>query len=209
VPVSGKTSAVEESERASPIPADAAGLDPNSQSATPMTAQQLGDADPENEPPQAPQALKRQLQPGREQQKDDPQLGKWGNRFTVRDSHVGEPAFAAGQAAENRRPDQQPDQDEPNHRADPEAGEGRNHDPRRAQDYECVGQAVSAEFAWHGTLVPAPSFRRKRESRRLPLRFQNRSSSAILAAMASAREKERSGPQSEPEQNRIKWRHIA
>src|SRR5687768_7021584 len=63
----------------------------------------------------------------------------------IGDGDIMEPRRLGGEGTESRRADQQADQEEADHRADPETGEGWNDDPGRAQDYEGVAEAAGLE----------------------------------------------------------------
>ena len=90
--------------------------------------------------PHRHQAAKAELQPDREQQQDDAELGERLDAFRVGDRDPFEPGIAAGQRAQAERPGDDPDQDEADDRVDLEAGEGRDDDPGRAEDGQRVAQ---------------------------------------------------------------------
>ncbi len=138
VPTKGSTKAVEDRASARPRPERAAPALPDQvqRDADDQRRQrQLRGADPEHQPPHRPQAPERQLQPDREQQEDDAELGERLDRVRVGDGDIVQPRHLGGDRAEPGGANQQPDQDETDHRRDPEPGEGRDHDSRRAEDH--------------------------------------------------------------------------
>ncbi len=112
-------------------------------SATPIRmaeASSCAGADAEDQPAHPPEPAERQFQPDREEQQDDAELGERLDRMGVGDRDVVEPGRLLAELAEPERPDQHADQDEADDRADPEAGEGRDDDPGRAEDHERVAK---------------------------------------------------------------------
>ena len=64
-----------------------------------------------------------------------------------------QPGILAGQRAQAERAGDDSDQDEADDRIDPEAGEGGNDDPRRAEDDQRVAERRGhLEFAGHAAL---------------------------------------------------------
>ena len=59
------------------------------------------------------------------------------------------------ECAETGGADQDPDQDETNDRADPEAGERRDDDSGRAENDERVAEPGSAEVCFHRRSLPS------------------------------------------------------
>ena len=146
VPTIGSTSAVDDMASARPSAIAPARLCPSRYSAD--ADQQRADRAARPRRPRTPAARiahkppEAKLEPDREQQQDDAELGERLDRLGVGD---GERSSATGcvarQRAEPGRPDQHADQDEADHRADPEAGEGRDDDPGRAEDHQRVAEA--------------------------------------------------------------------
>ena len=110
-------------------------------------AEQLGGADAEHQPAHAPQPAERQLEPDREQQQDDAELGERLDRVRVGDRHVVEPGMSPVERAEPGRPDDHADQDEADDRRDPKPREGRDDDPGGAEDHQRVAEARGREVA--------------------------------------------------------------
>ena len=117
VPTSGSTSAVEESASArpsatEPLQALAEHVTARGRASRAQT-EQLGRADPEHQPPHRPQAAEGELEPDREEQEDDAELGERLDRLGVGDGDIVEPGHLAGHRAEPGRADQQADRMKP------------------------------------------------------------------------------------------------
>ena len=103
VPTSGSTTAVDD--KASAMPSAKAAIQPcaGRWMPTPISSaetEQLGRADAEHQPPHPPQPPERQLQPDREEQQDDAELGERLDRVGVGDGDIVEP----GQPGRPARP---------------------------------------------------------------------------------------------------------
>jgi hypothetical protein len=127
-PTRGRTRAVEDKARARPRPAPPPqlwpvrlrrrgedrrrrGAIPRRRARTPRAAH----------PPQAPEG---ELEPDREEQEDDPELGKRADRLGVGDGDVAEPRMLGDERAEAGRAGEHADEDEADHRAHPKPREG-------------------------------------------------------------------------------------
>ena len=73
----------------------------------------------------------------------------------IGDGEIVEPGCAVDERAEPGRADQHADQDEADHRADAQTGEGGNDDPGGAEDDQGVAKAGSSEFASPSCLYAA------------------------------------------------------
>jgi hypothetical protein len=121
-------------------------------------AKHFGRADAEHHLAHRDEPLETQLEPDREQQQDDSELGEGFDPPGVGDRDRFQPFVAADQRAKTERTGNDPDQDEPDHRVDPEPGERRDDDPRRAEDGQRIGQGRGqVEFAGHRLLKAWPA----------------------------------------------------
>ena len=110
---------------------------------------ELGGADSEHQPPHRPQPAERQLEPDREEQEHDAELGERFDPVRVGDGDVVEPRILPGQRAEPGRADQHADEDEADDRADADSGKGGDDDPGGAEDHQRVAVTGRAETGVH------------------------------------------------------------
>jgi hypothetical protein len=146
VPTIGMTSAVEESASASPSPiAPAQPHEVKGEADDQTRKEQLRRAEAEDELAHAPQAPERKLEPDREQQQHDSKFGEWLDRVRVGYGDVIEPRRLLDHRSEPGRADKHADEDEADHRIDPEARKGGDDEPRRAKDHQRVRKACGFE----------------------------------------------------------------
>ena len=62
--------------------------------------------------------------------------------------------MAPGEGAERIRAGDNPDEDEPDHRRNLEAGKGRDHDAGCAEDHQSIAKSRGSVFACHAVLLP-------------------------------------------------------
>ena len=146
----GSTTAVDD--RASPMPTIGA----NERHVEPVEdgrqdqrgAAHLQGPEPENQAPQDPQPLPRQLDPDHEHQEDDAELGQMRDLGAIADSEEMDGGVGVGQPAESERAQKGAGADEAEHRRDAQAVEQRHHDARRdeEQDRFLVGAGMDL---WH------------------------------------------------------------
>ena len=83
-------------------------------------------------------------------------FGEGRDRLRVGDGDVVEPGKAWHQRAQARRPDQHPDQDEADDRADPEARERRDDQSGRTQDDQRIAERGIVDCDRHDRYLPDP-----------------------------------------------------
>ena len=115
----------------------------------------LREAEPENEPAHEAQALERQFEPHREQERDDAERGELIDRFDL-DRECAEPGRSLAQRTEPVGSERDAGEQVAEHRADAQAEEQRRDDPRRRQEEQRllvnrkVGRLVQGEGSLRG-----------------------------------------------------------
>ena len=102
--------------------------------------QQFHRTQPEDRAAHRPQPSERQLQPDREQQQHDAEFGEGFKPNRVADGDVGQPWMCIDGRAQPVWPDHHADQDEPDHRGNPEPREQRDDDPGSGEDYQRIAK---------------------------------------------------------------------
>ena len=96
----------------------------------------LSEAEPEHEPPHAPDALERQLDAHGEEERDHAKGGDPVDRRDIADREGGEPRRRAGKRAETVGPERHAREEIAEHRTDPQAEEQRRDHARRRQEQQ-------------------------------------------------------------------------
>ena len=110
-------------------------------------ADQFGASDPEHRPAHAPQSAEADVQPGRKEQQDDPELGEGLDPVRVADREQVQPAVLQRERAERERAGDHADEDEADDRRDPHSRERRDDDPGGAKHDQRIAEAGWSRIA--------------------------------------------------------------